>query len=245
MRESSRVASQTTDMLNNLNFKLSPWNEYWFLVLGFLHGVRGEFTDDVSGAAVGPETSLGNLPRTPYKNPKTKNQKYFCLSVQENYTAHRWLLRFEGSTTVVVHIVMYSLVGWYQCFGETCARDCSCGSFAEHFCLYLCATKCHTPMLFHTKQSRMGDLSCGYNGIVGWWNGTGHVARARRREMRTEFLNLNWKRPLGRPRHIQRSICWNNLLNNERVNLWSGFCLLEETVPGWAVLKKVMNLRVL
>jgi hypothetical protein len=33
---------------------LSLWNEYWFLVLGFLHGVQSEFTDDVSEIAVGP-----------------------------------------------------------------------------------------------------------------------------------------------------------------------------------------------
>ena len=45
--------------------------DYWFCVLGILHGVRGEFTDDVSGAAV------GNSPRTPCKVPKTKNQYSF------------------------------------------------------------------------------------------------------------------------------------------------------------------------
>ena len=33
----------------------------WFLVLGFLHGVRGEFSDDVSGAAVGLEASWGQF----------------------------------------------------------------------------------------------------------------------------------------------------------------------------------------
>jgi hypothetical protein len=31
--------------LYTLDFKLPPWNEYWFLVLGFFHGVRGEFLD--------------------------------------------------------------------------------------------------------------------------------------------------------------------------------------------------------
>jgi hypothetical protein len=60
---------------------------------GILHGVRGEFTDDVSETAVGPtddvsetavgpkmrptavsETSSSNLPRTPCKNPKSKKQ---------------------------------------------------------------------------------------------------------------------------------------------------------------------------
>jgi hypothetical protein len=55
-----------------------------FLVLGFLHGVRGEFTEDVSKTAVSPiltghelnvsETSSVNSPRTPCKNPKTKQQ---------------------------------------------------------------------------------------------------------------------------------------------------------------------------
>ena len=69
--------------------------KYWFLVFGILHSVRGKFPDGVSGAAVGPiffyanswpvkmrltaapETSSGNLPRTPCKIPKTKNQHSF------------------------------------------------------------------------------------------------------------------------------------------------------------------------
>jgi hypothetical protein len=38
----------------NFDFRLSPWNEYWFLALGILHGVQDKFPDDVSGAAVGP-----------------------------------------------------------------------------------------------------------------------------------------------------------------------------------------------
>jgi hypothetical protein len=38
----------------HLDFKLSLWNENWVLVLWFLHGVRGEFSDDVSGAVVDP-----------------------------------------------------------------------------------------------------------------------------------------------------------------------------------------------
>lgn len=37
-----------------LDFKLSLWNEYSFLVLWFLYGVRSEFLHDISGAAVGP-----------------------------------------------------------------------------------------------------------------------------------------------------------------------------------------------
>ena len=75
-----------------LDFKLLSWNEYWFFVLGFMHGMRGEFSDDVSGASCGshlhwswvtawpvkmglraaPETSSKNLLRTACKNPETK-----------------------------------------------------------------------------------------------------------------------------------------------------------------------------
>ena len=46
--------------------------DFWFL-----HGVQGKFSYDVSVAVVGPETSPGNLPCTPCKNPKTKNQYSF------------------------------------------------------------------------------------------------------------------------------------------------------------------------
>ena len=45
-----------------------------FLVLGILHGVRGKFSEDVLEAAVGPETSSRNAPRTPGKISKTKNR---------------------------------------------------------------------------------------------------------------------------------------------------------------------------
>jgi hypothetical protein len=37
-----------------LDFRLSPWNEYCFLVLGFLHGVQPEFIDNVLETAVDP-----------------------------------------------------------------------------------------------------------------------------------------------------------------------------------------------
>ena len=37
-----------------LDLRHSLWNKYCFLVLGFLHGVRSEFTDNGLGAAVGP-----------------------------------------------------------------------------------------------------------------------------------------------------------------------------------------------
>ena len=58
-----------------LDFHKSPVS--WFLVLGFLHYVRGEFPDDVSGPTAATETSSGNSPRTPCKNPKTKNWYIF------------------------------------------------------------------------------------------------------------------------------------------------------------------------
>jgi hypothetical protein len=45
-----------------------------FFVLGILHGVRGESPDDVSGAAMGPESSSGNLPPT----PKINNYRCKC-----------------------------------------------------------------------------------------------------------------------------------------------------------------------
>jgi hypothetical protein len=44
--------------------------------MGILHGVQGKFPEDVSGAAVVPETSE-NLPCTPYKIPQTENQYLF------------------------------------------------------------------------------------------------------------------------------------------------------------------------
>jgi hypothetical protein len=37
-----------------LNFYRGKNIDFFLLVLGILHGVRGEFPDDVSGAAVGP-----------------------------------------------------------------------------------------------------------------------------------------------------------------------------------------------
>jgi hypothetical protein len=50
----------------------------WFLISGFLNGVRGEFTDNVSETALGPtavsETVAVNSPRTPCKIPETRKQ---------------------------------------------------------------------------------------------------------------------------------------------------------------------------
>ena len=61
----------------NLNVQRTDLRKNWFLVLGILHCVQGKLLDDVSGAAVGPETSSSNLPCTPCKIPKTKNQYSF------------------------------------------------------------------------------------------------------------------------------------------------------------------------
>jgi hypothetical protein len=64
---------------SNTDFRLSPWNE-------------DKFANDVSGAAVGPifnvkmaptaapKMSSANLPYTPCKNPKTRNQ-YFSSKI--------------------------------------------------------------------------------------------------------------------------------------------------------------------
>jgi hypothetical protein len=38
----------------SVDFKLSLWHKYCFLVLGFLHVVRSEFPDDASELLVGP-----------------------------------------------------------------------------------------------------------------------------------------------------------------------------------------------
>jgi hypothetical protein len=72
-RTNCRV-SPFVNKIQNFDFRLSPWNEYRYLVLGIFHGVRGKFPDGVSGDAVVSEMSSGNLPRTPCKISKTKNQ---------------------------------------------------------------------------------------------------------------------------------------------------------------------------
>ena len=57
-------ARKHCDVTSRLEFKLSPWKQDRFLVLGFFHGERGKFS----------ETSSGNSTRTPCENPKTQNQ---------------------------------------------------------------------------------------------------------------------------------------------------------------------------
>jgi hypothetical protein len=62
--------------------RLHTCTNNWFFVLGFLHGVRDKFSNDVSGPVkmgqtVAPKTSSENSPHTPCKNPKTKNQYSF------------------------------------------------------------------------------------------------------------------------------------------------------------------------
>jgi hypothetical protein len=54
---------------------------------GIVHGVRGEFPDDVSGpTAAGPETSSGNSRRTPCKIPY--NQKSTIFSTYLIFTLY-------------------------------------------------------------------------------------------------------------------------------------------------------------
>jgi hypothetical protein len=54
------------------------WRSLMLQVFGFgdIARMQGKFPD-VSGTAVGPKTSWGNLPCTPLKIPKTKNQYSF------------------------------------------------------------------------------------------------------------------------------------------------------------------------
>jgi hypothetical protein len=86
---------KTNQIILILDFRLSTWNEYWLLVLGSVYGVRGKFPDHVPsslvmshdswpvkmGSTAVSETSSENSPRTPYKNPKTKDQFLFYLRV--------------------------------------------------------------------------------------------------------------------------------------------------------------------
>ena len=77
------------------DFRHSPWNYIYIyththththtLVLGFLHGVRGECAKNIlrsnsrpvkMGATAVSETSTVHSPRTPCKNPKTKKQRH-------------------------------------------------------------------------------------------------------------------------------------------------------------------------
>jgi hypothetical protein len=117
-----------------LNFKLSPWNEFWYLVLGVLHGVRGEFpatfreplwvpssfvmSQSVNkqhsgmlpyigvewlvkmGPTAAPETSWGNLPRTPRKIPKTKNQPHHIFIHSEEVGSEHVNNLFWGNTWI-------------------------------------------------------------------------------------------------------------------------------------------------
>jgi hypothetical protein len=64
-----------------LPLSLSTYN-LLFLALGFPHGVRGEFADDVLETAVVSETSFVNSARTPCRNPRDK--KRMCSSHGEN-----------------------------------------------------------------------------------------------------------------------------------------------------------------
>jgi hypothetical protein len=72
----------------SFDLRLSPWNKYWFLVLVILHGVRGNIPEDVSVPTATPKTSSGNLPRTPYKIPKTRNQYNYFINFFSNSELH-------------------------------------------------------------------------------------------------------------------------------------------------------------
>ena len=77
----------------NFDFRLSSCNEYWFLVLGILHGVQGKFPDVLVPTAA-PQTSAGNLPCTPCRIPKTKNLRKF-VSIQYTDMRSPFATRFR------------------------------------------------------------------------------------------------------------------------------------------------------
>ena len=76
--------------------------ESWFLVLEILHGVRGKFPDDVSGTTASPETPSENLPRTPWKIPKTKYQYSFH---GESLKSKFWILFIKNETLQLVLVI--------------------------------------------------------------------------------------------------------------------------------------------
>ena len=56
---------------------------YWFLVLGILHDVRGDFPDDVLGAAVGPIfTGLELQGKWTHSGPRNVVGKFISHTVQ-------------------------------------------------------------------------------------------------------------------------------------------------------------------
>ena len=104
------------------------------LVLGFLHHVRSEFTDDVSELTVGPiftdhdwsymtgedgthsdsETSLVNQPRTSCKTPKTMKQYSFH---GENLKSRNGMNRvfklfIRNCYTVALSVVPFEVQSW-------------------------------------------------------------------------------------------------------------------------------------
>ena len=77
----------------NFDFRLSSCNEYWFLVLGILHGVQGKFPDDVLGAAVGLILNGHKLERKvtydhwrwdPQRLPKRRQEIYLAHSAKSS-----------------------------------------------------------------------------------------------------------------------------------------------------------------
>jgi hypothetical protein len=93
--------------------------KHWFLVLGFLHGVWNEFSDDVSGAVVDPERSSGNSPRTPCKNLKTKNKYSFHGgSLKSGLKDVFWFRIDFGQRNTASHATCCPRdAGWAECTG--------------------------------------------------------------------------------------------------------------------------------
>jgi hypothetical protein len=109
-----------------------------FLVLGFLHGVRGEFTDDVSETAVGPiswpvnmertavsETSSVNLPRTPCNPLPTQKKKHKANTVHTANHEHvptKYVLPYIHTHTHKVWIlnVRVFVISIASCYMQYC-----------------------------------------------------------------------------------------------------------------------------
>ena len=95
-----------------------------------------EFENEWSHTSIPPSLHVvGKQNFGLYLVTECQNIEYFHLPISP-------LVRFEGSATVVVHVVLYGLVGEYQYFGETyCFRlqgvqgTAVCSSFRGSFWL--------------------------------------------------------------------------------------------------------------
>ena len=128
------VLSVKCNVIFQLDFTLSPWNACYFLVLGLLHGVRGEFADDVSKTAVGPIFTgherfskrgryIHLLHRA--KTPKPKNVIFELLLNSESFTV-KWQMQFVISLILFTKGLLYMsyiLVYFVHCFSFYNARS--------------------------------------------------------------------------------------------------------------------------